>query len=434
MMKAPCISLLLAIFLFCVPAPAYLMQTHGPDRVNASLQSVDTAWVRFHGPVLIPGDDDEGYAIASDPYGNLYVTGISWHSGTEYDFATMKYNAAGMMQWVARYNGPANNDDWAYDVAVDCSGNVYVTGVSKGAQTGFASYATIKYDNAGLEQWVATYAGPLGFSSPSSLAVDPQGNVYVTGRSNSWSSEKGGSQSDLATIKYNPSGVELWVARYVGPGHQSGDAKAVAVDSSGNVYVVGYTTGSGTSTDYTTIKYNAFGEEQWVARYNGPGNERDLARTLAVDFSGNVYVGGQSTGDGGYDYAVVKYDASGAEQWVARYDGPGNGPDVLEALAVDDSGNSYATGEAGGLDGFDICATIKYSSSGVEQWVSLHSGPKNTHARGWGIVLDRSGHAYVMGTSNSGYTTIAYDVSGSEQWCHSTMDRGISTMSPWALP
>ena len=90
-------------------------------------------------------------------------------------------------------------------------------------------------------------------------------------------------------------GVDSWVARYNGPGNYTDDPAAVAVDASGNVYVTGESSGQGGLIGYATIKYNSAGEEQWVARYNGPGNGNDSANAIVVDASGNVYVTGQLT-------------------------------------------------------------------------------------------------------------------------------------------
>src|SRR5215471_11864065 len=138
------------------------------------------------------------------------------------------------------------------------------------------------------------------------------------------------------------SGVQQeWVAVYNG-GYGSDIASAVAVDGSGNVYVTGFSVGPGSCNlvcnDYATIKYDASGKQQWVARYNGPANDDDHATAIAVDASGNVYVTGSSIGTAwpDYDYATVKYDSSGQEQWVARYNGPGNDFDLANAIAVDD--------------------------------------------------------------------------------------------------
>jgi len=146
------------------------------------------------------------------------------------------------------------------------------------------------------------------------------------------------------SISSGDSVVEAWVIRYNGLGSSDDFATALAVDGGGIVYVTGYSW-SGTSYDYATIKYDASGVEEWVARYNGLGNSADEAHALAVDESGNVYVTGRSLGSGtSNDYTTIKYDASGMEQWVARYNGPGNGSDQAWAIAVDSSRNVYVTG------------------------------------------------------------------------------------------
>src|SRR5438874_9524145 len=99
----------------------------------------------------------------------------------------------------------------------------------------------------------------------------------------------------------------------------------MAIDAAGNVYVTGNSLGIGTGYDYATVKYNSSGTQQWVTRYNGPANRDDYGNAIAVDSSGNVYVTGWSPGSGtDYDYATIKYNSTGQQQWVARYNGPGN--------------------------------------------------------------------------------------------------------------
>jgi hypothetical protein len=195
--------------------------------------------------------------------------------------------------WVSYYaSGLAPPSDIGWAIAVDESGNVYVTGGSGWGS--YFVYNTMKYDSTGVEQWVARYNGPAnGWDVAIALAVDDAGNVYVTGES-----EGSGTDRDYATVKYDSAGIEQWVARYNGPVNSSDGAIALAVDDAGNVYVTGESEGSGTSIDYTTVKYNSAGVEQWVARYNGPANEWDEAADLAVDETGNVYVTGESKGSG----------------------------------------------------------------------------------------------------------------------------------------
>src|SRR5437667_2998477 len=132
---------------------------------------------------------------------------------------------------------------------------------------------------------------------------------------------------------------EAWVVRYNGPGNGEDDATAIAIDGKGNVYVTGTSQGSGTGYDFATIKYDSNGQKQWVARYNGPANLDDSAKAAVVDGAGNVYVTGSSTGAGsGLDCVTIKYDFTGQQQWVARYNGPANLNDGCVGIAVDVSG------------------------------------------------------------------------------------------------
>ena len=309
-------------------------------------------------------------------------------------------------EWVARYNGPGNSGDSAKALAVDDSGNVCVTGYSKGSVTDF-DYATIKYDKDGKQLWVARYNGPgNGRDEASALAVDSMGNVYVTGRDDGI-----GTEDDYATIKYDKDGKQLWVARYNGPGNHYDHASALALDDSGNVYVTGYSEGIGTDVDYATIKYDNNGNEIWVARYDGSGNGKDGVSALALDDFGNVYVTGHSLGIGtGNDYATVKYDNNGNEIWVVRYNGPGNGRDDGNALAVDDSGNIYVTGVSEGKGTNSDYATIKYDKDGKQIWIAIYDGSVDDD-NAFSVAVDLSGNVYATGESKGvdlDYATIKY--------------------------
>lgn len=217
--------------------------------------------------------------------------------------------------------------------------------------------------------------------------------------------------------------TEHWVARYHGPVAGSSDAaRAIALDSNtGNIYVTGQSQGVGTGVDYATVAYDSSGNQLWEARYNGPGNGDDIANAIAVDStSGNVYVTGQSQGVGtGVDYATVAYDSSGTQLWVARYNGPANGDDFAAAIALDSAGNVYVTGQSGEAFGTNS-ATVAYDSSGQELWVARYNALRTTSSALAIAVDSTSGTVYVTGDHINPplvfFGTVAYDLTGTQVW------------------
>ena len=263
--------------------------------------NVKEAWVaRYNGPGNL---DDVARPIAVDRLGNVYVTGYSEDPTNGLDYLTIKYDSAGQQRWAARYDGPAHDSDMAEAIAVDLSGNVYVTGASIGV-AGYYGFATVKYNSAGQRQWVARYiAEAAGDDFAFAIAVDSDGSVYVTGESFSSPTD-----AVMVTVKYNSAGRQQWVARNDQPGIGAGHAIAIGV--AGSVYVTGFNNGAGTN-DYVTLAYDSAGQQQWIARYDGPGQDSDIAEAIALDQSGNVYVTGFSVGSAGdYDYATIKYDSA----------------------------------------------------------------------------------------------------------------------------
>jgi len=380
---------------------------HSHRLPSGFVTGVRQSWVAEYNGVF----DEEPTAMAVDDSGNVYVTGYSG-APDDYFYVTVKYNTFGHEEWVAIYSQPMGIGA-AAAIAVDHSGNVYVTGTSGTFGSTDNDYATIKYDSSGQQQWVARYNGPGNSSdAATAIAVDDSGNVYVTGTSG----------DDYATVKYDSSGQQQWVMRYNGPGNSGDNAVALALDSSANVYVTGASTGSGTGTDYATVKYDNSGQQQWVARYNGTGNAGDGPAGMAIDRSGNVYVTGTSFGSRGISisqFATIKYDNSGNQQWVATYDGPGNGSEAA-GVGIDRSGNVYVTGRTLGLDNVWNYATVKYNSGGQQEWATLYRAAESAGDFATAIAVVSSGNVYVTGTSwlasGADYATIKYNSSGQQQW------------------
>lgn len=168
--------------------------------------------------------------------------------------------------------------------------------------------------------------------------------------------------------------------------------------------------------------------QTWVAVYNGPGNWRDRADDLAIDRDCNVYITGLSYGVNiNFDFCTIKYNSSGIEQWLMRYNSLFNGNDLAEAIAIDSQSNVYVTGTSETLGQWvhtDI-VTIKYNSAGTLQWVRKYGGPSDDHASD--ICADGDGNVYVTGfrgpSDNKRALTIKYNSEGNLEWA--VIDSGV---------
>ena len=382
-----------------------------------AMGQINLYWdVRFNGTANYY---DEGRNIITDNPGNIYVTGFSYNLGSFEDITTIKYNSAGVPLWTALYNGSGNSIDKASFIAADNAGNVYVSGYTTGSGSSF-DYATVKYNSAGVQQWAEVYNGPgNAIDYITSMVVDPSGNVYVTGQS------YGGfiTQYDIATIKYNSDGVQQWISRFDGSGSSNDIGSSLFTDNSGNVIVVGqsFESNSG-SYDYITIKYNSSGDQIRISYYDGPGNGIDVATAVKSDNAGNIYVTGYSRGTSSqYDIATVKYNSEGVEQWVSRHNGAANGNDGATGLVTDNDGNVFVTGYSG-ISGsnYDI-AVLKYDSNGIRQWLRSYNGTANQNDSSASIAIDNQGNICVAGFCNStgtskDFVTIKYNTNGIQEW------------------
>jgi hypothetical protein len=350
---------------------------------------------------------DIANAVAVDASGNVFVTGYSYGTEGYEDYATIAYSGAGVPLWTNRYNGPGNGSDIAIAMAVNRSGNVFVTGssVGRGGDPEIdGAYTTIAYSSAGLPLWTNRCNG-----SPSAIAVDGSGNVFVTGSSGYYFEDL--LIRDYATVAYSGVGVPLWTNRYNGPANGPDKATAIAVDASGNIFVTGYSySGEFFNYDCVTIAYSGAGVPLWTNRYG-----QALGSAVAVDGSGNVFV----TGSSGGDYATIAYSGAGVPLWTNRYDGPENGDDVAKALAVDANGNVFVTGSSSsaGYTGDSDYVTIAYSGVGVPLWTNRYNGPGNWEDQPTVIAVDVSGNVFVTGNSTGSggsydYATIAYSGAG----------------------
>jgi hypothetical protein len=436
--------------------------------------------------------DDEGYAIAVDGSGNAYVTGYtdspdydvtpgafqSTKAGNEDVFVT-KLNASGSGLVYSTYIG-GSNEDKGYAIAVDGSGNAYVTGrtystnydVTPGAfhttyGGGYYDVFVTKLNASGSGLVYSTYIGGSSYDEGYGIAVDGSGNAYVTGRTTSinyditagaFQTAGGGLGylSDVFVTKLNASGSGLVYSTYIGGG--SNDyGYGIAVDGSGNAYVTGYTestnydvtpgafqtTYGGGSDDVFVTQLNASGSGLVYSTYIG-GSSTDYGFGIAVDGTGNAYVTGstwstdydvtagafQTTFGGAVDVFVTKLNASGSGLVYSTYIG-GSSYDYCQGIALDGSGNAYVTGETSSTDNdvtpgafqtihgggnYDVFVT-KLNTSGSGLVYSTYIGGGSIDA-GLGIAVDGSGNAYVTGRTGSNYpvTSGAFQTTNGGGW------------------
>jgi len=360
--------------------------------------------------------DDQAVDMITNNADNCFVTGFSTQSFSGYDYVTIKYSSALIPVWVSRYDGTSGTDK-SNSITSDNSGNIYVTGQSAGTGTG-VDIATIKYNAEGTEQWVSRYNGAAnGNDYGVKVVADNSGNVIVSGYSDST-----GFGKDFITIKYNSSGVQQWRKRYNGPGNSDDYVNSMVVDSSGNIFVTGKSIGSGTLEDIATVKYNSSGVQQWVSRYNGTGNNSDEGNSIKIDNTGNIIVTGKSKNVGlNFDMITIKYNSSGTQQWIMTYNGTSNSDDEASSVTTDNTGNIFVTGYSKNLLTNEDFTTLKYNSSGVQQWFSNSNGTSNGLDKASSIASDISGNVFVTGfcndlTSNLNYCTIKYNTNGEQKW------------------
>jgi uncharacterized delta-60 repeat protein len=311
----------------------------GPSTTNFALKKYDPNGTIQWERVLGQAGRDGGTGVAIDSADNIYVSGLSktgyfgvWH------MLLAKYNSAGTLQWQRRLFGAS--DDQALAVAIDSSDNVYVSGVTESAGAGSTDSILAKYNSSGTLQW-QRILGATSFDRFESIAFDSSGNVYVGG-----STYAGAGGQDFLLAKYNSSGTLQWQRTFGGASNDAG--YGVAVDSSDNVYISGWTYSAGAGNqDFLFAKYNSSGTLQWQKVLGGTGN--DEGYDVAIDSSDNVYILGHHAYFNAYWFGmlVAKYDSSGTLQWQRRLSNNNENYSTYAAgIAIDSNDNLYLSASA----------------------------------------------------------------------------------------
>jgi trimeric autotransporter adhesin len=388
------------------------------------------------------------YTATSSPGG---ITGTSASSpvsvsgltaGTAYTFTVTATNANGtsssssasnsvtpisyFLAALSDANTSANQNTRNNGVAVDSNGNAYITGYYYNTLGGNNIFIS-KYNSSGTIQWQRSLTTANG-NYAQSIAVDSNGNAYITGGTYSSSS-----RPCIFVAKYNTNGAIQW-QRFLTDGFGAAGSNDVgygtAVDSSGNVYITGMFKNNNSGYNVVIAKYDTNGTIQWqrsLADTSAGGSQNDSGYAIAVDSSGNVYATGKTNVINAY---IVKYNTSGTLQWQRRL--VGGNADYGYGITVDSNGNSYVIGRRNNSStGYTFVFIAKYDTNGTIQWQrSLTDTTGNSSDNGYGITLDSSANAYVTGSylnaSNTLNVVIAkYDTNGTIQWQRSLADSNI---------
>jgi uncharacterized delta-60 repeat protein len=225
------------------------------------------------------------YAVAVDSAGNIYCAGRTYSFGAGYDDALLlKYDSSGALQWAKTWGGSSN--DTLYGVAVDSAGNIYCAGWTYSFGAGENDALLLKYNSSGALQWAKTWGGS-NYDYLYAVAVDSSGNIYCAGYTYSF----GAGGSDALLLKYNSSGTLQWATTWGGGNYDY--LWEVAVDSGGNIYCAGYTDSFGAgSGDALLLKYDSSGALQWAKTWDGGSDDHLFA--VAVDSTGNLYLVGDT--------------------------------------------------------------------------------------------------------------------------------------------
>jgi hypothetical protein len=369
---------------------------------NAQIQQ---AWAVHYNNGITLGTN-QAVKMALDPSGNIYVTGFSQNANSNLGYVTIKYAPNGNQLWAARYDSTNYPTATPAAFALDSSNNVLVTG----------SALTIKYDSNGNQLWTSPYGG-------TTLAVDNDGNSYV-----------GGFSQNFGTVKLSPQGSNIWLTTYI-ESYGPTISQSVLVDGGNNVYVSGldsyysfYNNGMlyGPYVELTTIKYDSHGTQIWKASQAPlPQLSGVQLGGAALDASYNLYLVSDWLLPGGIliAYETYKYTSDGSLDWISSAN---NGSGQANGLALDSSANlllvgqdQYAFNTYGGYN-YD-CGTFKLNSAGTQIWADYYPQPQYGSSAATSVAVDPFGNTYITGcssgtNSSNDIVTIKYDPNGNQIW------------------
>lgn len=449
-----------------------LQFTSAPDLLSPSLLSVtplENATLQLVGsPITATFDEPIDCATVStvsfqlnEDANNIPGTVICNNSAIKFNPTSVISNSALIANFTGQITDLAGNAaspySWSFDIkpwtqltgtdsrevsnsiAADDAGNIYIGGMTYGSlaatNAGLSDISLVKYDKYGNMAW-ARQRGSTGYDEIFDVTTDINSNIYVAGYTAADLEGQSAGSLDYIVAKYDPNGSMIWIKQMGSLGSEQ--ARGITTDSSGNIYITGYTfsdlegVNSGSS-DFFIVKLDSSGNKLWGVQLGSTGNEDSY--DIATDISGDVYVTGSTTGalggntnQGSTDLFIAKYDSVGSLVWVKQI-GTVEG-ELGRDITVGTSGNIYVVGYTEGSIGaanagfFDLLV-IKLDSRGTVAWTRQLGTAAND--LGYGITSDINGNIYATGSTGGDLDgnisaglgdlfVVQYDNNGNKVW------------------
>jgi len=376
---------------------------------------VNQEWVAtYYGP----GNwNDVPHKILVDGSNNVFVSGNSFGYGTYSDFTLMKYNSSGIEQWINRYNGSQNTNDYCNNMLFDKSGFIYLIGATNSSYN-YSDLTLIKYNSSGVQQWIASYP----YTTGKTICLDSSNYIYAAGNIYY---ENVRDSNNIILIKYNISGIPMWAKIFNSINNKEDYVISIGVDDSSNIYMSGHCrAGQYEKYDIFLVKYDSSGAQKWV-KYFDRNNNIDAVNAMVLGKDA-IYIVGESYGTYSFgDAIVMKYNSTGTLEWYKLYAGNSNyNRDVAIDCRVGKNGSLYVTGWVTNPSTSTDFYTIKYNQYGDSLWIRQFNGPVNGYDGAMIMTLDSNDNVYTAGsiqdtgsiTNNYNYETIKYDSLGNLKW------------------
>jgi hypothetical protein len=311
------------------------------------------------------GSDDRAFALVQTTDGGYAFSGQSWVNSSvnpsgDYDFLLVKTDASGNVEWNQTYGG-TSDDARSTTLVQTGDGGYALAGFKRSRATLNVDFWFVKTDASGNIEWNQTYGGPKD-DNAFALVQTTDGGYALAGLTSSFGS--GG--SDFWLVKTDASGNMQWNRTYGGPGMDV--CYAMVQTSDGGYALAGYTGSFGAGGyDFLLVKTDASGNMMWNQTYDKSDDDEAWALVQTADggYALAGYTGSYATGD--EDYWLVKTDANGNAQWNETYGGPGI--DNAGALVQTPDGGYMLAGASDSWGSRNYEAwLVKTDASGNEQW------------------------------------------------------------------